>query len=107
MGSEGGRSVRKREYYTAYLWLGLNLMDITFTHWGLEQGCVEHNPVGNALISGFGEGWDYAFKLAGTLLVIFLIARVGKRYRSAWTYLRMWNLVLCAVVLWNVALVVA
>ena len=41
------------------------------------------------------------------LLLIPLIAHVGKRYPSAWTYLRMWNLLLCGVVLSNVTLVVA
>lgn len=96
----------KSEFYIAYLWLTYNLMDIIFTHWGLGQGHVERNPIGNAIIAGPGEGWLYALKLAVALLLIPLIAYLGKRHSSAWIYLRMWNLVLCGVVLWNVALVV-
>lgn len=96
----------KSEFYTAYLWLTYNLMDIIFTHWGLERGRVERNPFGYALITGPGKWWLYALKVAVALLLIPLIAHIGKRYPSAWTYLRMWNLVLCGVVLWNVALVV-
>ncbi len=96
----------KSEFYIAYLWLTYNLMDLIFTHWGLEVGHVERNPLGYALIAGPGEGWLCALKLAVTLLLIPLIAHVGKRYPFAWTYLRMWNLLLCGVVVWNVALVV-
>jgi len=99
--------VKKREFYIAYLWLTYNLMDIIFTHWGLEGGHVERNPLGYALIAGPGQGWLYALKLTATLLLIPLIAHLGKRYPSAWTYLRMLNLLLSGVVLWNVALVVA
>jgi len=103
---EDGRLVGKREFYITYRWLIYNLMDIISTHWGLKRGYVERNPLGHALIAGPGEGWNYALKLAGTLLVVLLIAHVSKRYPSAWTYLRMWNLLLCGVVLWNVVLVV-
>jgi hypothetical protein len=106
IGLEGGRSVGKSEFYIAYLWLTYNLMDLIFTHWGLEGGHVECNPLGYALIAGSNEGWLYALKATVALLLIPLIARIGKRYPSAWTYLRMWNLVLCGVVLWNLALVV-
>ncbi len=97
----------KREFYIAYLWLTYNLTDIIFTHWGLEQGHVERNPFGYALIAGLGKWWLYALKVAVTLLLIPLMAYVGKRYPPAWSYLRIWNLLLCGVVLWNVALVVA
>ena len=41
----------KREFYIAYLWLTYNLMDIIFTHWGLEGGHVERNPLGYTLIA--------------------------------------------------------
>ncbi len=97
----------KREFYIAYLWLTYNLMDIILTHWGLEGGHAERNPLGYTLIAGPGEGWLYALKMTVALLLIPLIAHVGKRYPSAWTYLRMWNLLLCGVVLSNVTLVVA
>lgn len=96
----------QREFFIASRWLIYNLMDLFFTHWGLQQGYVERNPVGHALITRFGEGWDYAFKMALALLLIPFIARVGKRYPSIWTYLRMWNVVICGVVLWNVVLVI-
>jgi len=98
--------VGKREFYIAYVWLTYNLMDIISTHWGLERGHLERNPLGSALIAGPGEGWLYALKVGVALLLIPFIARVGKRYPSAWTYLRLWNLLLCGVVLSNVALVV-
>ena len=96
----------KREFYITYFWLTYNLMDIIFTHWGLELGHVECNPLGYALIAGPGEWCLYALKVTVALLLIPLIAHVGKRYPSAWTYLRLWNLLLCGVVLWNAALVV-
>lgn len=97
----------KSEFYIAYHWLTYNLLDVIFTHWGLERGYVERNPLAYAFIAGPGEEWDYALKVAVALLLIPLIAHVGKRYPSAWTYLRMWNVVLCGVVLWNMALVMA
>lgn len=96
----------KTRFYIAYLWLAYNLLDFIFTHWGIERGHVEWNLFGSALIAGPGREWLYIVKLTMTLFITFLIAHIGKRYPSAWTYLRMWNLVLCGVVCWNIMIVI-
>lgn len=104
MGFFGGQYLKKtswkREATSIALWISLNLADLVVTIVSMvtmDGGFVEGNPVA-AWIGGNIAGL-VGYKIALTFAAIILLSRVQKLYLLKWL-----NMVMAAVVGWNLAL---
>ncbi len=90
----------KREVPSIALWISLNLADLVVTIVSMvtmDGGFVEGNPVA-ALVGGNIAGL-VGYKLALTFVAIVLLSRIQRLHLLKWL-----NIVMAAVVGWNLAL---
>ena len=85
------------------LWIGLNLADLTLTivtMQVMDGGFLEGNPI--AALIGENVAGLVSYKLALTLAAVLLLSRTRKLKMLQWL-----NIVMAAVVGWNLALLLS
>ncbi len=81
----------------AKMWLTFNGLDILTTHFALQMGAIEANPILSGVNSTFGEAAGYGLKLLLAVVVAFLIYRTGRAFLFKWL-----NAGLGLVILFNI-----
>jgi len=87
----------KRKTTGITLWISLNLADLVVTMVAMDGGFIEGNPVA-AWIGGNIAGL-VGYKIALTLLAIVFLSYLQKVHLLKWL-----NIIMAAVVVWNLAL---
>lgn len=85
----------------------LNLGDAISTHVGLAAGIPEGNPIPARLLADGGQLAFFGVKFGVVAAVVLVICLLGSRYPKLWHAITVTNVVLAAVVLSNVAQILA
>ena len=87
----------KRKATGIALWISLNLADLVVTMVAMDGGFIEGNPI-TAWIGGNTAGF-VGYKIGLTLLAIVFLSYLQKEHLLKWL-----NIIMAAVVVWNLAL---
>jgi hypothetical protein len=97
-------SVRTRLYLIG-VWLALNVLDVIFTHIGLQRGLVEGNWFPSLIVGNLGEVQAYAFKMTIAIVAIPVTAFIARRLPWAWVCLVGASMAMGIAIVWNLSLI--